>query len=1245
MESRKLTRTIALLAALVCASHARAQGDLDILLRTVPPVVIIQFDTSGSMRNIVLPSKYITDRGAGQPTNWFNTPTNGTGTPARLAARVVNAASPNNWNAVGGGALGGGNENYQRTCQIFNNTTNTNTSASLWCAPGAASNSGTCLNDNQDSSSPQGGASGLRIRCWSMPGAMAGSCPAGVPSSIYTGVGAANGGTCTTINRNRIRGSASGSTSSFTSAPYTTITLPDVSFTSTTDYPINYVWWLLNEIYLGNVPVPYIAQDRNLAAKIAVKALINQMNVNGQEPKIQFGIARYDGSASNGGYVVVEPSLTNKALLLSTIGDLTSGLDAAGSTPLSETLVDVGRYIRGGGTGAWLGQYPAYSRNLTGGGTAPIPVSPIDNECEKTFIIVVTDGLPTSDANNHYGTNFTTTMAGFIDGDGDFTDDVAAKLFATDLRPSVPGMQNAITYTVGFSLTSPLLQHAANRGNGLYYSSNDATELGAALATAVEDILLRNTTLTAANVPASRTAYGDGFYTAYFSPGGRRSVWPGHLQAFTVNASLVVVDDANQPAIDPLTDLFYEPRNPHWDLGATLISDFASRSIYTTKAGARVNFRTAGMTPAGTITAADLGVALSEEPQYPQDLTAPDVITSAAELADRIVTWVHGKDAFDEDNDGSITDVRPFVLGDIFHSNPIAVGPPLPYLRFETGYGPANIANTFMYNYGRRNRVMYVGANDGMLHGVAAGSFVDPNPSVTGDESYSNGNGRELFGYVPAGVLSKIKLLPKLDTGKQYFVDGPSAAADVWIDYDNDGVKEGSDWTTALLTPLREGGESVLALDVTNPAATSGYHGPYPRFMWEFTHAGLGQTWSKPIITRVKLRAGLGVGDRCGVNNGDGNCVEEWVAIFGAGYRAEGDPNLTTYTNDPNAPTYTTKGRGVYMVRVKDGSILARLSQDPNSTTYTKMRYAIPAEPAVLDLNFDGFADVVYIGDLGGQMWKWDLSAVGVPASGVVPNTIWPAGVVFEAPVATVAAGLKHYHSIFQSAAAAFNDRVLTLSFASGERANLGYKGQTDPNSPTSLVGLYDDNNRFWVLKDRTPTGSGAFPTSVPIYEQPRLPATVPLSGHGSLSDVTNSTIDPNTTDEGYFFRVRDGEKFITNHLIFAGNVATVSYTPDSGIAPPPGSCALGGTTSEWAWTLDDAGAALDDPINVNQLVRSRTIGNGAPTDPRISVSKDSTGRIIVRITAQTSTGQVTNPDGGGLSLDPVDMIYWRQNF
>ena len=83
MTKNNLARTIALFATLACALGASAQGDLDILLRRVPPVVMIQFDTSGSMRHVVLPEEYRADRGAGAPAVWFNTPANDAATASR----------------------------------------------------------------------------------------------------------------------------------------------------------------------------------------------------------------------------------------------------------------------------------------------------------------------------------------------------------------------------------------------------------------------------------------------------------------------------------------------------------------------------------------------------------------------------------------------------------------------------------------------------------------------------------------------------------------------------------------------------------------------------------------------------------------------------------------------------------------------------------------------------------------------------------------------------------------------------------------------------------------------------------------------------------------------------------------------------------------------------------------------------------------------------------------------------------
>jgi len=1229
MKQHKLSLVVlgALAIALVFAhaDEARAQaGDLDILSRSVPPIVMLQVDSSGSMKNIILPQKYLTDRGASNPTVWFNRVTNNGATPAGCSGAAcystTSPASRVDTTYYYSGSTS--TESFQPTCQIFPNSTTVTRSQSI-CFPGTTG----CTNDDQDDSDPQSGAT---MRCWNMPGGCA---------YVPTGL------TCSTASRSRKKTSTTS-----VSQPYTIITMPDVSFTSTTDFPINYLWWMLQEIYLGRVPVPYINQDRNGAAKQAVAAVVNAINIDGEAPRVKFGLARYheDTGDDNGGYVLVPPDLNNKATLLAALNNI----PASGSTPLSETLVDVARYLAGADK---LGPYPQYNRDLNGNTVAAssAPQSPITSSCEKLFVIAVTDGIPTNDSNNHYGTNYNTVFGSYNDGDGQLLDDVAAKLWAADLRSTVSGQQNVSTYTVGFTLNVPMLADAAARGHGQYFNSNNADELADSLVGAIQDIITRNTTLSSATVPASRTAFDNGFYTAYFLPSGRKSVWPGHLEAYTMDASLNVLDANGNPAIDPATDLFLEPRHPFWDVGARLVAGYNSRTLYTNKGGVRVPLTAANLvdpnsSPTATnLVPADIGLTdPNAKNLYPQPATHvsindPNDPNSLVVLAKSVIEFARGADAFDEDNDGNLTEVRDFVFGDVFHSSPLAIGSPPNSMRFETNYGPASNSSSFMGRYLFRKRVLYVGANDGFLHAIDAGTFTDPNPAVAGDEYYTPGTGDELFGYVPSMVLPKLKSLPRDDIAKVYYVDGPPTAADAWVDYNGNGTKEGDDWTTVMITPLREGGEGMLALDITNPAATSGNHGPYPRLMWEFTDAGLGQTWSRPIITRVKLKGAFGTGDKCGADDGDGDCVETWVAIFGAGYRNESNPNMGVYISDPNNAT-AKKGRGIYMVRISDGSILAQVKQSPVTTDpLNKMAYAITAEPAVLDLNNDGFADLVYIGDTGGQMWKWDISAVATLTSGKVPNTVWPAGLFFQAPVATIAAGAKHYHSIFQGAAAAYLKGILSLSFGSGERADLGYVGDpVTPADPNDIVGLYDDNNRFWVVLDRAVPafGTGAFPSTLPIYE-------AATSGHQNLTDITYTASDTDPNDAGYFFRVPDGQKFITDNIVFSGQVFSLTYMPDAANAGSGGSCALGGTTIQWAWTLSSGVGVLDNPTDPTTTVRNATLSNGAPTNPRITVAKGPDGKPRVKVTVQTSTGQQPDPPHPPKAPEPVSPIFWRQSF
>ncbi len=156
------------------------------------------------------------------------------------------------------------------------------------------------------------------------------------------------------------------------------------------------------------------------------------------------------------------------------------------------------------------------------------------------------------------------------------------------------------------------------------------------------------------------------------------------------------------------------------------------------------------------------------------------------------------------------------------------------------------------------------------------------------------------------------------------------------------------------------------------------------------------------------------------------------------------------------------------MVDLATGDSLDKVAYDAGSNP--KMIYALPSKPAVLDLDFDGFADVVYIGDLGGQMWKWDISAKGQDTSGsdgIIDN--WDSGIFFVSGSASDGTSTR-YRSFFTPPAASFSRNTLLLSFASGEREQVDYEGEAG----------YDENNRVYVVKDDYPTyeyppGNSAF--------------------------------------------------------------------------------------------------------------------------------------------------------------------------
>jgi type IV pilus assembly protein PilY1 len=438
-------------------------------------------------------------------------------------------------------------------------------------------------------------------------------------------------------------------------------------------------------------------------------------------------------------------------------------------------------------------------------------------------------------------------------------------------------------------------------------------------------------------------------------------------------------------------------------------------------------------------------------------------------------------------------------------------------------------------------------------------------------------------------------------------------ASDAWLgDLDSSGGKSRDDWATVLVTSFRDGGPGYLALDITDPsAAVAGLHGPYPKLLWEFTHAKLGNSWSQPVITRLRVESGGG-GDLCGKDDGDGNCREQWVAIFAGGYRADGDPNSTGYVGDPADSNWSDRSKALFVVALDSGAVLASVEFDVAGTSGPdEMQYAIPATPAVLDTNQDGFADVAYVGDLGGQIWKWDLSAVGKDSAGDSRYDNWPSDVFFNAPPVDMGSGDFHYRSFYATPAAAYTHGILTLSIGTGERNRLTYEGD----------GSKDDNNRFYVIPDATPTGA-SFPLTAKT--------------ESDLTNVTAQATVPVLGSTGFFFVAEEHEKFVTDAVVFGGFVLMTSYIPDllaDGCGP--------GTAFFYAFRVDDALGHFTTALTTVVESRRKRIGAGVASAPRVKVARNPDDDSVY----------VTTTEGEVLNLPPPPRtatsayIYWKQVF
>ena len=286
-------------------------------------------------------------------------------------------------------------------------------------------------------------------------------------------------------------------------------------------------------------------------------------------------------------------------------------------------------------------------------------------------------------------------------------------------------------------------------------------------------------------------------------------------------------------------------------------------------------------------------------------------------LSSEQVAYLRGDRSREWEEDGPFRD-RSTVLGDIVNSDPaFAHDESYGYIDISTPVGTAY--RDFLNWKEDRPPMIYVGANDGMLHGFHADT------------------GENLFSYAPGALIPELDELTDPDYSHRYYVDGAPTVADAYIEA---GDEDEPRWRTVLVGTLNGGGRSVFALDVTDPEEFD-----EDNVLWEFSHEELGEGVEEASIVRMAK------------DPDDEETEHKWVAIFGNGYNSD------------------SQSAQLFAVNMETGELLDGMpidteagdAGDPNGMATT----------FVADTNGDRNADTVYAGDLHGHLWKFDLDGDG----------------------------------------------------------------------------------------------------------------------------------------------------------------------------------------------------------------------------------------------------------------------------
>ncbi len=754
----------------------------------------------------------------------------------------------------------------------------------------------------------------------------------------------------------------------------------------------------------------------------------------------------------------------------------------------------------------------------------PIPPPPAPAPCGKNYIIFIGNGYPSQDALPSLLTGIfgNATVPAPIGNKNVRSANWAKYLSNTDVSPA-SGRQRVQTYTIDVYKDHPdasqtaLLQAMAKYGGGTYFAATNSAAIISALQDIIVEIQAVNSVFASASLPinaTNRSQNANQVFIGMFRPDGDANPrWYGNLKQFKIalfGGDAKLADKNNAEAISATTgfvnacaaSFWGSDSGTYWDFsvasqgtcttsGTSLSSDLPDGPVVEKGGTAEVVRRGNNPGAAAPFAVSRNMWTCASSPcasLVPISATAPtQARTGAVDVTQQgnLIDYTFGKDVNNENGEtpALVGEPRPSIHGDIAHSRPL----------------PVNFG-------GSRNVVIYYGGNDGPFRAVegATGkelwSFIAPEHHAKLKRLYLNTPPIAYPGVTLAGAVAK-----------DYFFDGSA------------GLYQNADNSEVFIFPtMRRGGRMVYALSIGSTTDPN-----KPTLKWALGCPnlgddtgcssgldGIGQTWSTPNPAFTK-------GYVDGANN------PKPIVIMGGGYDACEDADVV-----PATCTTAAKGRRVFILDAASGAVLG----GPFVTTRS-----VAADVTLIDRDFDGLVDHVYVNDIGGNVYRIDLVDPATKAARAP-------GAWTMTKIAATTSGNRKF--LFGSAALVVGSNVY-LAMGTGDREK-----PLISNSPyVSSV-----QNRFYMFIDK-------FPAS----------GTVNLDGGTMTNYTSDTTCSPVLAagQDGWFMDLTAGrgEQVVTSSVIFGG---TIFFSTNRPVATVPGTCSANlGEAQGYALNLLNASGVI----------------------------------------------------------------------